>query len=126
MHALVDRVLPKARTDVAHFGDLERHRQRAGAKHEREVLRGLQRAAAQRDLAVAPDGAVDAPAPSRRVSSSTMAMLSLTCLPVSLLKRRRTFVVQRELHDVAFDRIGRSDVASVRYSPVMIGRASSM
>ena len=51
--AITTRVMPlwiescaEARADLAHLGDLERHRQRAGPEHEREVLRRLQRAAA--------------------------------------------------------------------------------
>ena len=59
VNAVLDRVLPEARTDVADLGDLERHRERAGAEHEREILCGLQILAAHRDLAARADRALD-------------------------------------------------------------------
>ena len=43
----------------ATLGDPERHRQRAGAQHEREILRGGEILAAHRDLAARADRAVD-------------------------------------------------------------------
>ena len=51
--------LPEAGADLALFHDLERNRQRAGLEREGEVLRLLQPAAAQRDLPVAPDPALN-------------------------------------------------------------------
>ncbi len=47
------------RADLALLDDLERHRQRAGLERQRQVLRLLQRPAAQRDLAVPVDPALD-------------------------------------------------------------------
>ena len=38
-NALVDRVLTEARTDAVNFRDAKRHGKRAGAQHEREILR---------------------------------------------------------------------------------------
>ena len=44
---------------VVRFGDAKRNRKRAGAEHEREILRGGERLAAHRDLTARADRAVE-------------------------------------------------------------------
>src|SRR5437867_1640873 len=57
--AVVDRVLAERGTDSALLDDGERRGQRAGAQHQRQVLRVLERLRAQLDLAVLPDLTLD-------------------------------------------------------------------
>ena len=54
-----DRVAAEAGADLPLLDDLERDRQRAGLERERQVLRLLQALAAQRDLPVPADPALD-------------------------------------------------------------------
>ncbi len=59
LEALADGVLAQPRPDDHRFGHLERHGQRAGPEHERQILRGGEVLAAHRDLSARADGALD-------------------------------------------------------------------
>jgi hypothetical protein len=59
LNPLTHRILPQARADRADFDDFQWRRQRAGAEHEREILRGLKVATPHRDLTPRADRALD-------------------------------------------------------------------
>ena len=102
--SLRDRILSKARTDRADFGDLERRRQRAGTQNEREIRCSLEVASAHRDLAAASDRALDHRRTSHHAIIEDDRHVILDVLRRLVAEAATAFVVELELDDRAFSR----------------------
>src|SRR6185312_884578 len=101
-YAVVNRVGAEAGTDVGDLGDLERNRERACAKYECEILCSLQVAAAECDLALRANGALNYRRATHDKTVEHNRHVIADVLAGLVAEATTTLVVQRELDDGSF------------------------